>query len=249
MANPLPFQQYTVAIMAKAPRSGHVKTRLAGALPAEQVVRLYTCLLSDTIRLASSLEGARVVLVCPGEDAESLASFVGGLAPASNGCAVLPQEGNGLAAGLECVFRMLLPGCRHVIALNSDSPHLPLTVLAEAFGHLTAHDLVIGPTVDGGYYLVGASAAHPGLFDAPRMGTNTALADLQRRAEEAGLTLAHTLEWYDVDELHDLARLASELHDDPTRAPATAAFLGDLGLDAPQYSGPHGRLPSQPFTL
>jgi len=213
--------------MAKAPRNGHVKTRLASVLPTEQLVRLYACLLTDTIRLACSLEGARVVLVCPSEDVAALSSFTG------ERVAVMAQEGKGLAAGLDSVFRLLLgPGCRRVIALDSDSPHLPLTVLAEGFAHLETHDLVVGPTVDGGYYLVGASAVHPGLFDAPRMGTNSALEDLLRRAGDAGLTVAHTIEWYDVDEAPDLARLASDLNDDPTRAPATAALLRDLGLDA-----------------
>jgi rSAM/selenodomain-associated transferase 1 len=211
--------------MAKAPRNGHVKTRLAPALPAEPLLKLYTCLLTDTIRLASAQEGARVLLVCPAEDAELLASF------ADKGVAVMPQEGNGLAAGLDSVFRQVLgPGCRRVIALDSDSPHLPQTVLTEAFAHLETHDLVVGPTVDGGYYLVGASAAHSGLFDGPRMGTSTALGDLLRRASEAGLTAAQTLEWYDVDEARDLARLATDLSADPARAPATAALLRELGM-------------------
>jgi rSAM/selenodomain-associated transferase 1 len=226
------FQQCAIAIMAKAPRHGHVKTRLTPTLPAEQVVRLYTCLLTDTIRLASSLEGVRVVLLCPAEDVETLSSF------GSHGVEVLPQEGKGLAAGLVSVFRLMLgPGCRRVIALDSDSPHLPPTVLSEAFAHLETHDLVIGPTVDGGYYLVGASAAHPGLFDAPRMGTNAALDDLRRRARDTGLAVAHTLEWYDVDEADDLARLASDLGADPWRAPVTAAFLRDLGTGAQRRQG------------
>src|SRR5262249_25369661 len=148
-----------------------------------------------------------------------------------HGVEVMPQQGKGLAAGLDSVFRLLLgPGCRRVIALDSDSPHLPLSVLAEAFAHLETHDLVIGPTVDGGYYLVRASAAHAGLFDAPRLGTNTALEDLRRRAHDARLTVAHTLEWYDVDEAHDLARLATDLSTDPARAPATAALLKELGM-------------------
>jgi glycosyltransferase A (GT-A) superfamily protein (DUF2064 family) len=139
---------------------------------------------------------------------------------------VVPQQGSGLAAGLESAFWSLIDGgFRPVLALDSDSPHLPPTVLVEAFEALDAHDLVVGPCPDGGYYLVGASAAHAGLFDAPRMGTDTALTALLARAAAAGLAVARTREWYDVDQASDLARLAHDLRADSSRAPATAAFL------------------------
>jgi hypothetical protein len=212
-----------IAIMAKAPRNGHVKTRLAPSLPPEQVVQLYRCLLLDTLALARSLNGARIALVCPGEDAEALGALAG------DGVAVVPQQGKGLAAGLDSAFRLLLGlDCRQVIAMDSDSPHLPPAVLAAAFAHLETHDLVVGPTRDGGYYLVGASGAHPGLFDATGMGTENALAALLARAHAAGLTVACTPEWYDVDDAADLARLAADLRANPTRAPATAALLREL---------------------
>jgi uncharacterized protein len=211
---------HVIAIMAKAPRPGHVKTRLASSLPPDQVVELYTCFLIDTLALARSLDGARIVLVCPPEDALALGALAG------DGVAVVPQEGRGLAAGLESAFRLLIEsGFLRVVALDSDSPHLPSTVLVEALAHLNTHDLVVGPCPDGGYYLVGASTVHPGLFDGPRMGTDTALAALLARAEARALSVARTREWYDVDHAGDLERLAADLHADPTRAPATSAFL------------------------
>jgi uncharacterized protein len=214
-----------IAIMAKAPRNGHVKTRLAPSLPPDRIVRLYTCLLTDTLALARSLDGIRVALVCPAGDAEALGVLAG------DHVAVVRQQGRGLAAGLDSAFRLLLgPDCRQVVALDSDSPHLPPAVLTAAFAHLETHDLVVGPTRDGGYYLVGASAAHPGLFDAAGMGTTTALNALLTRARSAGLAVARTPEGYDVDEADDLARLAADLRADPSRAPATAALLRELGF-------------------
>ena len=96
---------------------------------------------------------------------------------------VVAQKGEGLAAGLTSVFaHFAAPGRQRVVAFNSDSPHLPASVLESAFEALTAHDVVVGPTHDGGYYLVGAKAAHPALFDGDGMGTKSALEALLARA-------------------------------------------------------------------
>jgi hypothetical protein len=215
----------TIAIMAKAPRGGHVKTRLSPSLAPDEIVRLYTCLLADTLTLARSLNGIRIALVCPEEDAEALATLAG------DHVAIVCQQGRGLAAGLDSAFRLLLgPGCRQVVAVDSDSPHVPPAVLAAAFTHLETYDLVVGPTTDGGYYLVGASAAHTGLFEATGMGTSSALTALLTRAHAAGLTVARTPECYDVDEPADLTRLAADLRAEPTRAPTTAALLRELRI-------------------
>jgi Uncharacterized protein conserved in bacteria (DUF2064) len=84
-------------------------------------------------------------------------------------------EGEDLAASLTSVFaHFAAPGRQRVVAFNSESPHLPASVLGSAFEALTAHDVVVGPTHDDSYYLVGAKAAHPALFDGDGMGTKSA---------------------------------------------------------------------------
>jgi len=112
-----------------------------------------------------------------------------------------------------------------VIAFDSDSPHLPPRVLDDAFEALLTNDLVAGPTDDGGYYLVGATAAHAGLFDPAPMGTKTALQSLLAHARAQGLTYRLTEEWFDVDVASDLSRLAEALRRDWSAAPRTAALL------------------------
>jgi len=77
----------------------------------------------------------------------------------------------------------------------------------------------------GGYYSVGATRAHRGLFDSGGIGTGSALRALLGRARTLGLCVALTEEWYDVDDTDDLARLAAELREAPSRAPRTAAWL------------------------
>lgn len=212
-----PGARRALVVMAKAPRKGHAKTRLDGAVP--DVVRLSECLLRDTLDLARSLGGLQVAVVCPSEDVAALAALLPGVD-------LVGQEGAGLAAALTSAFqRFVQAGFSRVIALDADSPHLPASVLQAAFASLDESDLVVGPTEDGGYYLVGASAAHPGLFEAAPLGTASAYDALCGKARAHGLSVAVAPLWYDVDVAADLLRLRADLRAEPARAPRTAALL------------------------
>jgi rSAM/selenodomain-associated transferase 1 len=209
-----------LVIMAKAPRPGAVKTRLASSLSPEAVTAFYRCLLDDTLALARSLQDVEVAIMCPNSDMNELARLAG------SEVNVVAQKGEGLAAGLTSVFAHFAEGRqRRVIAFNSDSPHLPRSVLEDAFETLAAHDVVVGPTHDGGYYLVGAKASHPTLFAGDGMGTSSALERLLSRARALDLSVGFADPFYDIDIADDLTRLAEELRLAPARAPRTAAWL------------------------
>lgn len=206
--------------MAKAPKPGRVKTRLSEILPSDAVVGLYRCLLEDTLALARSLRSVEVAVMCPESDEDELAHWLG------DEVQVVAQTGKGLAAGLTSVFRhFTADGRRDIIAFNSDSPHLPPSVLKKAFEDLATCDVVVGPTHDGGYYLVGAKAAHPSLFEGDGMGTGSALARLLMRTKTLELSTGFTETFYDIDVAADLTRLHEELRLFPSRAPRTAAWL------------------------
>ncbi|MFZ0521526.1 MAG: TIGR04282 family arsenosugar biosynthesis glycosyltransferase [Candidatus Acidiferrales bacterium] len=224
---PLPDAGRTLVVMAKAPRPGMVKTRLTNSLSVEAATEFYRCLLDDTIVLAQSLKGVKVSILCPAPDREDLVQLVRGEVD------VVAQKGDGLAAGLTSVFaHFTAPGAQRVVAFNSDSPHLPASILEGAFEALTDHDVVVGPTHDGGYYLVGAKAAHPALFDGDGMGTKSAFDGLLARARGLQLSIGFTDPFYDVDVEGDLTRLAAELRLAPARAPRTAAWLEQRGQEA-----------------
>src|SRR5437764_7162265 len=209
-----------LVIMAKAPRPGAVKTRLAPSLSPAAITSLYCCLLQDTLALARSLQDVEVAIMCPDSDVNELVQLVG------RDVNVVPQKGQGLAAGLTSVFtRFADDHQRRIVAFNSDSPHLPPSVLEEAFETLAAHDIVLGPTHDGGYYLVGAKASHPMLFAGDGMGTSSALERLLARARALELSVGFADRFYDIDVADDLTRLAEELRLAPARAPRTAAWL------------------------
>ncbi|MEY2414122.1 MAG: uncharacterized protein QOD84_2728 [Acidobacteriaceae bacterium] len=219
-----------LVIMAKAPRPGKVKTRLAQTFSLSDVTDFYRCLLQDTMALALSVATTEVAIMCPATDVDDLASIAG------DSVRVVAQKGEGLAAGLTSVFsQFTATGCERIIAFNSDSPHLPASILHSAFDALALCDVVIGPTHDGGYYLVGAKASYPGLFSGDRMGTATALAALTARARDLKLSVHFTDIFYDVDVATDLGRLAAELRKEPSRAPRTASWLAARGraLDEP----------------
>ncbi|MFZ0941629.1 MAG: DUF2064 domain-containing protein, partial [Candidatus Sulfotelmatobacter sp.] len=180
----------------------------------------------DTMALARSplLGTVDVAIMCPAADVEELTRLTRGVVD------VVAQKGEGLAAGLTSVFAHFAASGRHrVVAFNSDSPHLPASVLESAFEVLAQHDVVAGPTHDGGYYLVGAKAAYPALFDGDGMGTKSALEALLARARGLQLSVGYTDPFYDIDVEDDLTRLAAELRLAPARAPRTAAWLEQWG--------------------
>jgi glycosyltransferase A (GT-A) superfamily protein (DUF2064 family) len=223
----------TLVIMAKAVRAGAEKTRLGACLPAHAITGLYRCLLEDTMALARSLDRVETAIMSPAADIEDPSRMTG------YGMQVVAQKGDGLAAGLASVFEHFsAAGRQRIVAFNSDSPHLLSSVLRLAFDTLGSCDLVVGPT-DGGYYLVGAKAAHPGLFAASAMGTANALETLLGRAQALGLAVRSTDEFYDIDLPADLTRLAEELRLAPERAPRTALGLAEWARTAaqPQSNG------------
>jgi rSAM/selenodomain-associated transferase 1 len=226
-----------LVIMAKAPRPGAVKTRLTPSLPPPAVTAFYRCLLDDTLALARSLAGVEAAIMCPASDVNELTDLAG------PDVRVVAQKGEGLASGLTSVFaHFAVDDQRRIIAFNSDSPHLPPAVLEKAFESLLAHDMVVGPTFDGGYYLVGAKASHPTLFTGDGMGTGTALERLLSRAGALELSVGFVKHFYDVDVADDLIRLADELHLAPTRAPRTARWLREWEAAAAQLRTDTGEL-------
>jgi rSAM/selenodomain-associated transferase 1 len=231
-----------LVIMAKAPRLGEVKTRLAASLSPAAVTAFYRCLLDDTLALARSLSDVEIAIMCPDSDVNELAQLAG------NEASVVAQRGEGLAAGLTSVFAHFAQDHqkedhqRRIIAFNSDSPHLPRSVLEDAFETLAAHDVVVGPTHDGGYYLVGAKASHPTLFARDGMGTSSALERLLSRARALELSVGFADPFYDIDVADDLTRLAEELRLAPARAPRTAGWLKEWERVAAQLKTGTGEL-------
>jgi rSAM/selenodomain-associated transferase 1 len=208
--------------MARQPIPGATKTRLVPPLSPQQAAALYECFLRDTIDLVRRVPDVhRVVVYSPPE----ARNYFAGVAP---GFEYYQQCGPDLGARLEdALTHYLSLGYRQVAAMNSDGPTLPPPYLEGAFGALNGEaDVVLGPSHDGGYYLIGLKHPAPRLLREVRMSTPHVTTDTLTLAAEEGLKVTLLPTWYDVDDAQSLARLKAELATAlPEVAPHTRAFL------------------------
>ncbi|MBE3073400.1 MAG: TIGR04282 family arsenosugar biosynthesis glycosyltransferase, partial [Actinobacteria bacterium] len=223
-ARPMSAQRATggsvVAIMAKQPAAGRTKTRLCPPLSPSAAAELYEALLNDTIMLVSSVPDVRLaVAITPGDEAWRPA--------VPGGALFLEVEGSDIGACLSSVIRHFFDaGYSRVIALDSDSPTLPATYIEQADTLLDSHDLVVGPSEDGGYYLVGLRQPRPELFRDIAWSTPRVTAQTLDRAAVLGLSVAVLPAWYDVDTAADLQRLRVEVNGlPPDTLRSTRRFL------------------------
>jgi rSAM/selenodomain-associated transferase 1 len=219
-----------LVVVGKAPEAGRSKTRLSPPLSPVQAADLSGAFLQDTIALAATSAWDRVSVVYPPTaDAESVLRAV--LPPWVH---LAVQRGDGLGAALTDAFQSHLgAGFGRVVLIGSDNPTLPPSRLAEADRALDEHDLVLGPSADGGYYLIGMDRPHPGVFEGITWSTSVVYQQTLARAEALGLRVASIQEWYDVDTAADLERLKDELGRlSSDVAPATRAVLVSFDVAA-----------------
>ena len=214
----------TLAVFARNPAVGRVKTRLSPALPAPLAATLYTGLLADTVAAASACTGATTRVLCWAD--------APGATPA--GFTAYAQRGEELGARLAEAFDTWLPADGPMLLIGSDTPSLTAAHLDAAFAALATHDVVVGPTIDGGYWGIGLRAPAPWLFvDIPWSTREVLVRTLVRaHAAERRVTTVETLA--DLDTPHDLALLLGALAADAAAAGAhTRAALTSLGLVPP----------------
>jgi rSAM/selenodomain-associated transferase 1 len=196
-----------LVIMAKEPTVGTTKTRLVPPLTLAEAAALYAAMLQDTIALVSQWGSAQLAL------AVTPPAAVGNLrviCPPDT--LLLPVAGRDIGDCLRQVLEQLLAaGFCPVMALNSDGPSLPPAHLDAAIQRMKTTDVVLGPSEDGGYYLIGLKAAHPELFSEIGWSGPQVTAQTLRRAAHLGLSAALLPTWYDVDTGADLERLQAEV--------------------------------------
>jgi rSAM/selenodomain-associated transferase 1 len=209
-----------VAVIAKQPVPGLAKTRLAPAFGAAGAARAAAAMLADTVATVRAVAADPWLCFAPAGARTAMAA----LAP---GFGLLPQRGAGLGARLaDCLARLLAGGAAKVAIVGADTPHVPAAAYETAFALLDGADVVLGPALDGGYYLVAAKAPAPELFAGVPMGTGEVLAATLARAGAARLSVALLAPARDLDRPGDLAAAlaAGEL----AGSPATAAVAAEL---------------------
>jgi uncharacterized protein len=233
-----------IAFMAKASAPGRAKTRLVPPLTFDEAADLNTAFLQD---VADNLELASRRTSQP----VAIAGYAAYGPPGSEGFfrAILPESIGLLGAWLpdfgDCLFQtiheLLRRGYESAVVLNADSPTLPTAFLVETAEALArpGDRAVLGPSADGGYYLLGLKAAHRCMFQDIAWSTERVAEQTLERAREIDLEIHMLPAWYDVDDLDDLRRLHSEVcgsdkdrrrHDGvvPHRARQTTALMQQL---------------------
>ena len=210
-------------VMAKRPWPGETKTRLSPPLTPTDASALYRCLLLDTLDLMNRLQSIRgVVAYSPAHAKQYFRTIV------PDGFELIPQQGLNLGERLDNVLRRCLErGYVQAVVMNSDGPTLPADYLLRAFRCLDDGDVdvVLGPSDDGGYYLIGLKQPCSALFDIV-MSTSTVFQETMERARRQGLRVTCLPPWYDVDTPEELRRLATEVSSLPDEvASNTRRFL------------------------
>ncbi len=231
----VPAELCALAIMTKAPQAGRVKTRLVPPLSPEEAAGLNICFLRDTAAaIARTTDGGRAqgigVYTPVGEEG----AYEGILPPEF---ALVPQRGDAFGERLAAATKDLLSiGFDSLCLIDSDSPTVPAGIFAEAIEVLSRDDdgIVLGPSDDGGYYLIGLKKLHRRLFERIEWSSERVLQQTVAAAAELDLPVHLLPAWYDVDDRATLRRLCQELFDTNGNmkrgfaAPATRGFLFDL---------------------
>jgi len=225
-----------LAVMTKAPQAGRVKTRLVPPLTPEQAAELNKCFLRDTAAAISSAcsrsetaTGACGIAVYTPVGAESAYNDI---LPAD--FSLLPQRGEKFGERLYFAVEDLFDcGFESVCLIDSDSPTVPAENFQQAVELLRMSEdrVVLGPSDDGGYYLIGVKKPHRHLFDQIDWSTERVLIQTMQRATEIGLELKLLPTGYDVDDGVSLQRLRRELLANTTSAdaaPHTREFLASF---------------------
>ena len=226
-----------VIVFAKNPVPNQVKTRLIPTLSPEQAATLYTAFLTDWCETLATVSGVDLIIAYTPPEAESdLQALIG------NDATYIPQIGTDLGERLTSATQWAgEQGYTKILLVGSDSPTLPLSYISKALTLLDSRDIVIGPSTDGGYYLIGFSMANveiavPFVFEQISWSTADVFQQTMTRICSAKATVGLLPPWYDIDTAEDLAFLhahisAMRLAGKTVQAVRTECLLAELFSD------------------
>lgn len=214
-------------VFAKVPRPGEVKTRLTPALSPQEAARLYRAFLQDTLHHVTQLPvDVRLYLAPPRPE--------DGLDEVPLSVSIHEQTGSSLGARMQQAFRDVFEkGAERALIVGTDHPTLPLSFLRQGIAVLQSNRSVcLGPTEDGGYYLLGMNRFYPQLFAGMSYSHPDVFSDTLDRVERTDAQFTVLPRWYDVDTPEDLSRMRSDLEEKDIEALRTRRVLERLALGA-----------------
>ena len=197
-----------LGVFAKYWQPGKVKTRLAAAVGNDLAAELYRMFLVSTLKnVEQSFHGKRVLAYSPVDRIATFDELV-----ESSDWQLEAQSDGGLGTRMATYFRSAFENeAGKVVLIGSDSPNLPPDRFEAAFLALNSADVVLGPSEDGGYYLIGMRRFLPEVFDSIEWSTGKVYSQTVRTAQQHGISCESLSSWYDIDEVEDLERLLEAL--------------------------------------
>ncbi len=191
-----------VIIFIRFPLPGLVKTRLIPALGAQGAADCQRRMSEQIVRQVRELKRYRATdlqIHYQGGKTEMMAAWLG------DDLNYYPQKGDDIGCRMAAAFQQAFAaGCRRIILIGSDCPALTAAILDSALNKLKQLDLVLGPAMDGGYYLIGLNRPCPALFTEISWGTGKVLAETLKKAEKQSLSVGYVDTLYDIDRPEDL---------------------------------------------
>lgn len=225
------MKRRALIVFAKEPQAGKVKTRLCPPLTHEEASDLYRAFLKDSFEQYSRLSAAidMDVWAFVAQGRQFFDEFLTGL----NIKNIAVQTGNDLGEKMYRAFQEIFDqGYHHAVVIGTDHPTLPDAMIHEAFEQLERYDGVIGPASDGGYYLLGIKQLQKAYFTEIAWSTGRVYETTQARFDRLRETCFRLPEWYDVDDIASLERMANEICNGRGIIPKhTQAVLKEKGMD------------------
>lgn len=215
-------------IFTREPVPGETKTRLMPQYTPEQCAELHECFLRDIERQLRGAD-ADIFVAYTGGEPKVLSSI---FAEAFESGRAFEQQGSSLGEKMENAFRQVLATGTYdrAVLTGTDIPELRADTINDALKKLDSDDIVLGPTADGGYYLIGMKEPHHEAFDVKLYGTGTVYEETAASIRRAGLTAAETDSYHDIDEPSDADALRRRLRDPaayPDHCTETREFLNE----------------------
>lgn len=197
-------KKLAISIMFRLPEFGMVKKRLAAQIGKNEALNVYASMLYVTINRISTLKDIDIYGFYNSLNRQSVNL---------NNIKTLPQQGENLGEKMLNAFEYLFKnGYDKVLLIGADSPDLPVDYITEAFSMLDSFDMVIGPTEDGGFYLIGSNKPLPKtMFDSIQWGSSKVLMDTVRNAKNLSINYFLLNSWYDIDDQDSLNRWKSKI--------------------------------------
>jgi rSAM/selenodomain-associated transferase 1 len=220
----------TIVVFCREPIPGETKTRLVPRVGVANAAAIAGAFTQDALAKAQAT-GARIAIAGSGPRGAGGSRYFRALARRFDASLVEQGEGT-LGMRMERALVPFLPGA--AVLIGTDTPSIPARLLRRSLALLRRAPVVIGPSLDGGYYLVGVRGAMPDIFRGIRWGGPRVLEQTLIRLRRTGSRYALGPSWYDIDRWSDLMLLAAHLRQSATPTanpcPATARALRRLGL-------------------